>query len=476
MRVLLPSSRVRPSRMSLLDAACAAVVPIVALGLRDAAILTDWSDAALFWGVSFASCLVTFTAFRLHTQLPEHFAVSDAVTIAKACLAAELLTIGGLFILTRLEGVPRSTLVVQGFLLCAGLLLTRLVVQRRKARLAGKEWPTGSENEHVLLIGANKISSMYLRMLDGLVPQPAKIVAVLDDSPEMVGRSIAGVPILGPISQIAEIIHEFEIHGVRIDRVVVAEYDARLAASSLERVRAVCEAHGLRLEFAPSFLVPQVDAASTPPSAPAHNIAISRYFRYKRKVDLVGAGMLIVLLAPLCVVVGLLTLIDVGSPVLFWQRRLGYRGRSFYLLKFRTLRSPYEKTGRPSPEGARLSPIGKLLRRSRQDELPQLLNVLVGDMSLIGPRPLLPVDQPENPTIRLMVRPGISGWAQVNGGTLLSPAEKHLLDAWYIENASFMLDLRIAIMSLVAAARGGRGRQTGSGAGEDSSPAHFFRS
>src|SRR5262249_28454508 len=100
-------------------------------------------------------------------------------------------------------------------------------------------------------------------------------------------------------------------------------------------------------------------------------------------------------------------------------------------------------------ERQRTSRVGRVLRLLRIDELPQLLNVLVGDMSLIGPRPLLPRDQPPNSALRLSVRPGITGWAQVNGGTLLSPTEKDVLDVWYIRNVSLWLDLRIIWMTLI---------------------------
>jgi lipopolysaccharide/colanic/teichoic acid biosynthesis glycosyltransferase len=105
-------------------------------------------------------------------------------------------------------------------------------------------------------------------------------------------------------------------------------------------------------------------------------------------------------------------------------------------------------------EEQRLSWIGGLLRRTRIDELPQLLNVLVGDMSLIGPRPLLSRDQPSNPVVRLLVRPGITGWAQVNGGAALSPTEKDMLDIWYIANASPWLDLRIVWMTFFSLVKG----------------------
>jgi lipopolysaccharide/colanic/teichoic acid biosynthesis glycosyltransferase len=118
------------------------------------------------------------------------------------------------------------------------------------------------------------------------------------------------------------------------------------------------------------------------------------------------------------------------------------------IYKLRTLRPPFNQLGEPITEERRLSLVGHLLRRTRLDELPQLFNILVGDMSLVGPRPLLPRDQPGNAQLRLMVRPGITGWAQVNGGTLLSPCEKASLDDWYVRNASFWLDLRILFRTL----------------------------
>jgi lipopolysaccharide/colanic/teichoic acid biosynthesis glycosyltransferase len=165
---------------------------------------------------------------------------------------------------------------------------------------------------------------------------------------------------------------------------------------------------------------------------------------------------LIILLSPVWLVVAILALVDVGSPILFWQQRMGVGGHSFMLHKVRTLRPPFDWRGQPVQEVQRLSWIGLLLRKMRLDELPQLLNVIVGDMSLIGPRPLLPRDQPPNPTLRLSVRPGITGWAQVNGGKLLTAKEKDELDEWYIRNASFWLDLQIVFMTIQVIFRGER--------------------
>jgi lipopolysaccharide/colanic/teichoic acid biosynthesis glycosyltransferase len=125
-------------------------------------------------------------------------------------------------------------------------------------------------------------------------------------------------------------------------------------------------------------------------------------------------------LPPLFIVVAFLVILDVGLPVLFWQERMGWKGRSVLMYKFRTLTSPFDSDGNLQLGSRQPSAIGRMLRVTRLDELPQLLNVLLGDMSLIGPRPLLPEDQPENAAIRLSVLPGISGWAQVNGAKLVA--------------------------------------------------------
>ena len=131
-------------------------------------------------------------------------------------------------------------------------------------------------------------------------------------------------------------------------------------------------------------------------------------------------------------------------------------GSTFFLYKFRTLRAPFDWHGQPVSEAERLSWVGRLLRKTRLDELPQLLNVLGGDMSLIGPRPLLPCDQPVNSKLRVAARPGITGWAQVNGGNLVTNDEKGSLDDWYVRNASPWIDLRIIGLTILFLFRGER--------------------
>jgi len=151
-----------------------------------------------------------------------------------------------------------------------------------------------------------------------------------------------------------------------------------------------------------------------------------------------------------------LVAIDVGLPVTFWQQRPGAGGHPFKVYKFRTMGAAHDRHGRRIPDEKRSSAIGGFLRRTRFDELPQLYNILVGEMSFIGPRPLLPVDQPDNDMTRLLVRPGLTGWAQVNGGRDLSIKDKMVLDLWYVKNASLWLDAKILLRTVIMVAMGER--------------------
>lgn len=166
----------------------------------------------------------------------------------------------------------------------------------------------------------------------------------------------------------------------------------------------------------------------------------------KRVMDIVGAATGLVLLSPLMLVVAILIRRDMGAPVLFRQVRPGLGGKPFRMVKFRSMRDAIGADGQPLPDGERLTKLGRFLRASSIDELPELWNVLKGEMSLVGPRPLLmeylPLYSPEQAR-RHEARPGITGWAQVNGRNALSWDEKFALDTLYVDSQSFWLDLRI---------------------------------
>ena len=161
-----------------------------------------------------------------------------------------------------------------------------------------------------------------------------------------------------------------------------------------------------------------------------------------------GAAFLIFTLAPITALVAFIVALDVGFPLIFWQQRPGLYGRPFKMYKFRTMRAPHDKHWKRIPDDQRSSAVGQILRHTRLDELPQLYNVLVGDMSFVGPRPLLPHDQSPDYAARLSVRPGITGWAQVNGGRIISAPDKWILDIWYVQNASLVLDLKIVFRTV----------------------------
>jgi lipopolysaccharide/colanic/teichoic acid biosynthesis glycosyltransferase len=171
----------------------------------------------------------------------------------------------------------------------------------------------------------------------------------------------------------------------------------------------------------------------------------------KRLFDLIAAACGLLLLAPLLAVIAWQVRRRLGAPVLFRQLRPGRNGIPFEIIKFRTMRDAVDERGEPLPDGERLTPFGRLLRATSLDELPELWNVLRGDMSLVGPRPLLmeylPLYSAEQ-FRRHAVRPGITGWAQVNGRNALSWEAKFRLDIWYVEHQSFWLDLKILAMTL----------------------------
>jgi lipopolysaccharide/colanic/teichoic acid biosynthesis glycosyltransferase len=171
----------------------------------------------------------------------------------------------------------------------------------------------------------------------------------------------------------------------------------------------------------------------------------------KRVVDIVGASVGIILFAPVMLVVALLVLLTMGRPVLFRQQRPGLRGKPFTLYKFRTMRDARTPSGELLPDELRLTTFGKWLRSTSLDELPELFNVLKGEMSLVGPRPLLmeylPRYSPEQAR-RHEVKPGITGWAQVNGRNALSWEEKFRMDVWYVDNWNLWLDMKILLLTI----------------------------
>ncbi len=173
----------------------------------------------------------------------------------------------------------------------------------------------------------------------------------------------------------------------------------------------------------------------------------------KRALDIAVAGTTLVAAAPVLAGVALLVRKNLGSPVLFRQKRPGRHGQPFEMLKFRSMRDAVDAAGNALPDHERLTAFGKWLRASSLDELPELWNVLRGDMSLVGPRPLLMQYLPlysQRQAKRHEVQPGVTGWAQVNGRNSIDWDTKFELDVWYVEHRSLLLDLQILLKTVAA--------------------------
>src|ERR1022692_3130888 len=176
----------------------------------------------------------------------------------------------------------------------------------------------------------------------------------------------------------------------------------------------------------------------------------------KRLLDLAGAASALLLLSPILVAVAVAIRLFLGRPVLFRQIRPGYLEKPFTIYKFRTMREVVDPQGHPLPDGERLHPVGSFLRRASLDELPEFWNVLRGDMSLVGPRPLLMKYLPfytEEERLRFIVPPGITGWAQVNGRNEAAWDDRLRKDIWYVRNRSFPLDIKILWMTVAKVMR-----------------------
>lgn len=172
----------------------------------------------------------------------------------------------------------------------------------------------------------------------------------------------------------------------------------------------------------------------------------------KRIFDLTASAFAIIFLIPIMFLIGCCIIIHIGSPIFFSQKRVGLNGKSFRLIKFRTMTNVRDAQGKLLPDSERLTNLGKFLRETSIDEFPSLWNVIKGDMSIVGPRPLLPEYLPlysSEQARRHIVKPGITGWAQIKGRNTLSWEEKFKLDIWYISNSSFWVDLRIILLTFV---------------------------
>lgn len=445
----------------------------------------DFTTLYTYMAIIFAISFVSFLVVRSHRPLWRYASLANLATIVMQVTLIIAIGLVISFLMFRLEAIPRSVPFIQALLGIGAIGAPRLLI-----RLIGREQrsfdvaPEATNlREHVLVVGLSSVTDLYLRCVDELGRGRFEIEGILTEQGEAQGRALRDVPILGAPAELPIVLNDLRVHGVEVSRIVLTvPFDSLSEAAQKELHH--WENHGTlmldlfeeRLGFRePAELgegivgAPPADArmGATPGTAPIRSKAAARkafeapptqfpkgFFALKRAYDIAAALVLMILLLPFYALGAFLVLFDLGVPIVFWQVRPGLHHIPIRVHKLRTMGPGHDRRGNRIPDEHRISIIGRFLRRCRLDELPQLYDVLVGNLSLVGPRPLLPKDMPHNVEWRYQVRPGITGWAQVNGGHLLTPEQKLLLDRYYIENASILFDIKILLLTLVAAFRG----------------------
>ncbi len=399
------------------------------------------------------------------SSLPDYLRVINAVTAVVLAAAAMA------FAYNRLEGVARSLPILQllagtAFMTGARVLhrLTHAARQERKAAAALLELSDGPQELTVLIVGISRLTETYLQAAAELVPGRVRIAGLVGRDHRHAGRLVASHPVLGVPEDIEQILNGLEVHGIHADSLVVATLFESLSPEAREALLRVERCRNIALQFLAENL--GFEERAPPASKGGHPLRLNEdlsfeisagelsllaarpYWHVKRAADSLAALALLAACTPLMLLAALSVAANMGFPVLFWQQRPGLGGKPFRLYKFRTMRAAHSAGGRRLTDGERTPYMGTLLRRLRIDELPQLFNILRGDMSFVGPRPLLPRDQSAAYRARLLVRPGLTGWAQAVGGRDISPEDKAALDVWYVRNASIALDIEIALRTV----------------------------
>ena len=460
-----------------IDLAWVALSPFIALLIRDNFVLYVPKLQALIpyallcivsGGIVFAVARLHQTVWR-YTSLPDVFHLIAGITVV--LLTALLAS----FVFNRLEGVARSLPVIQWLVLIPALIGTRITYRLIRERIDRRRWQSAEASNatrHVLIVGVTPLTELYLRSIAEFGPTDFTIAGILSRG-VLRGRLLRQHRVVGAPEDVQKIIAQLDLHGVVVERIIVMQPSKQLSKAALQELLLLERSSAIKVDWLVERLglregaldtgdflkaLPEVrDVQFAERDGPLNReYNYGRYGYAKRAIDIAGAICLAIALGPVMALVSLLVAIDVGLPIVFWQQRPGRNGRPFKLYKFRTMYAAHDAEGNRIPDALRCSRIGDFLRRSWLDELPQLYNILVGEMSFVGPRPLLPVDQPNSPELRLSVRPGLTGWAQINGGRGISLDEKAVLDIWYLMYASLWLDIKIVVYTVIVMVLGDR--------------------
>jgi lipopolysaccharide/colanic/teichoic acid biosynthesis glycosyltransferase len=430
-----------------------------------------------YLGLTIAVAAPVLLAFGLNRSIWRLSTMADYMRVVTAVVVIVLAAMALGFMVSRLDGFARSLPILQAvlmiFLLVGARVLTRQrhAFPMRRVKVLTAMPMTKDARETVLVVGLNRITELYLLSAAEFAANRIRIAGLLGRCERHTGRLVQQQQVLGTPEEVANVLRALEVHGVSVDRILVTTALTRLSTKAQKALLEVEKASQIKLDLFAERI--GLDECGTPRlkagleagagsaafsfnAADLKKLADRPYWRIKRIIDFVGAACLAVILSPLVLLVAISTAIDLGLDVTFWQQRPGLGGHPFSLYKFRTMAAAHDAKGRRLSDEQRLSPAGRFLRRTRLDELPQLYNILLGEMSFVGPRPLLPADQPAAYAARLLVRPGLTGLAQVEGGREISASDKAALDVWYVRNASFALDLEILVRTVLMVVFGER--------------------
>ncbi|KAI94160.1 UDP-galactose phosphate transferase [Rhodomicrobium udaipurense JA643] len=431
--------------------------------------------------------LIAFSITGVNRTIWRFCSGPDYLRVMTAVGAVVVGAVALTFAWNRLEGTPRSLPFIQLIFGVALLIGARAihkishdVQQHRRAFGAFLQPASPSQQITLLVVGISKLTELYLQAAAELAPGRIRVAGLIGSTDRHVGRLVASHPVIGDTDELESILDDLKVHGVTINRIVVVLPFHSLGDSERETLLRIERSRSIVLQFlvqdlgfnfGKPVLVSKSGGAAwsqrtsnfclqnvsfhIPPET-LEKIARRRYWKVKRFVDFFIALSAIVVLSPFLLVLAACVAASVGFPVLFWQQRPGLGGRPLRLYKFRTMKAAYSSDGERLSDAERVSRLGSLMRRLRFDEFPQLFNVIRGDMAIVGPRPLLHWEQTEAQSARLLVRPGLTGWAQVVGGRDISSNDKAALDVWYVQHASLHLDIKIALRTILVMVFGER--------------------
>lgn len=439
-----PSARRNYWPIQAFDVVVTVAAFVLAFSLRTEFAFSDPDWLAMLFGIPVVAlvALASFHVVGLFRGTWSQTADADLIVVVKGASLVSALLIAGMVLTNTLAEIPRSVPLIHWFITVVALYGARVFWAKYKsAKDAG-------DKSIALLVGCSQPALRFLSSVQVLASSRFRIFGMLDDShqPVRIGRTIRGTPVIGQLDRAEECLGGLGVHGVFPDRFVVMQSFCEASPDRFAKLKDLAERSKIDIDVINDSIW-QDDSHDDLPSEATTDakplLSVKRYMRWRRPVEWLVAMAMVTILSPLFLLLAGLCLIDSGRPVFFWQMRPGRYLKPIKLIKFRTMRDGLGADGKPLSDEERTSTIGWLIRRSKLDELPQLLSIISGDMSFIGPRPLLPRDQPEDAELRAIVRPGVTGWAQVNGGHPLKIEEKLALDIWYIQNASLWLDIKI---------------------------------